>query len=208
MASPKPRPTAERLLEATIEMLETGPLDAITTGAVAARVGISQPAVYRHYASLEALLDAAVRTISARFLAFTKESQAQLRRLGPGNLAASTEHFEKTLAHAFDHAKALGLFFRHRYSDGALGDAMREAEREMQSTIEEHMRAVAKQMGGCESHARKSCRPLAVQILAAVNATIEATLLGHLNDIRLSAKSLAMQSMALTAVYFGRSEST
>jgi AcrR family transcriptional regulator len=56
-------PTAERrdqIVLATLALLERQPVGAITTRAIADEVGISQPALFRHFDSREALLAAVV----------------------------------------------------------------------------------------------------------------------------------------------------
>ena len=56
-------PTAERraqIVDATLSLLATTPVARITTRQIAEQVGISQPALFRHFESREALLSAVV----------------------------------------------------------------------------------------------------------------------------------------------------
>lgn len=53
----------EQIVAAALELLATTPLERLTTRAIAAAVGVSQPALFRHFRSREAILLAVVQTI-------------------------------------------------------------------------------------------------------------------------------------------------
>jgi AcrR family transcriptional regulator/uncharacterized protein (DUF2249 family) len=62
------RPGSERrveIVEATLELLGRLPLSAVSTRAIAAEVGISQPALFRHFRTREAILVAVVAQVRA-----------------------------------------------------------------------------------------------------------------------------------------------
>ncbi|MDP2305674.1 MAG: TetR family transcriptional regulator [Pseudomonadota bacterium] len=50
----------EEIVTATLELLATTPLDRVTTRGIAARVGITQPALFRHFEGRDAIVEAAV----------------------------------------------------------------------------------------------------------------------------------------------------
>jgi AcrR family transcriptional regulator len=99
MAKPttKPRPSVKAtdvyhhgdlraaLVVAAREALETMPADAVTLKSLAARLGVSQPAPYRHFSSREALLVAVAADGFERF-------RAQLSEAGAG--ATGLKKFE------------------------------------------------------------------------------------------------------------------
>ena len=77
MSDPQPKPSEayhhgdlrEALIAAAREALETQPPETITLKALAARLGVSQPAPYRHFASREALMQAVAADGFRRFRA-------------------------------------------------------------------------------------------------------------------------------------------
>lgn len=50
----------EEIVSATLELLATTPLNRVTTRQIAARVGLTQPALFRHFDGRDAIVDAAV----------------------------------------------------------------------------------------------------------------------------------------------------
>lgn len=50
----------EEIVTATLELLATTPLDRVTTRRIAARLGLTQPALFRHFESRDAIVEAAV----------------------------------------------------------------------------------------------------------------------------------------------------
>lgn len=55
-----PKPRRDQIVAAVLDLLATTPLERVTTRAIAEAVGVSQPALFRHFASREALLLAVV----------------------------------------------------------------------------------------------------------------------------------------------------
>ncbi len=94
-------PTAERqeqIVEATLRLLARTPVDALTTRELAAELGLTQPALFRHFPSREALLLAVVARARGELEGIASEvlerggpAPAQLRALG----AALLEHVER-----------------------------------------------------------------------------------------------------------------
>ncbi len=50
----------DEIVTATLDLLATTPLDRVTTRQIAARVGLTQPAIFRHFESRDAIVEAAV----------------------------------------------------------------------------------------------------------------------------------------------------
>lgn len=55
----------DEIVHATLEILASTPLERVSTRGIAARVGLSQPALFRHFASREAILEAVVDWMAA-----------------------------------------------------------------------------------------------------------------------------------------------
>lgn len=51
----------DQIVVATLELLAETPVDRVTTRQIARRLGLTQPALFRHFASRDAILEAAVR---------------------------------------------------------------------------------------------------------------------------------------------------
>ena len=64
-----------RIVEAAVELLESGGPDAVSTRAVAAAAGVQPPAIYRHFGDKDGLLEAVAEHGYARFL---ESKRAQL----------------------------------------------------------------------------------------------------------------------------------
>ncbi len=77
-------PRRAQILAATLELLATTPLERLTTRAIAERVGVSQPALFRHFTSREALLLAVVQdarlALGAQLTALLAQPQPPLER--------------------------------------------------------------------------------------------------------------------------------
>lgn len=86
LSQPKgPHPTAVKLLDAAVELLDEVPIDAVSLAMVLDRCGVAQGSLYHHYEDLADLIEkAAVRRYSRGLL----ESLAALRALLECNDAA------------------------------------------------------------------------------------------------------------------------
>ncbi len=77
-------PRRDQILTATLELLATTPLERLTTRHIAQRVGVTQPALFRHFRTREALLLAVAHearaALSVRLTALLAVPQPPLRR--------------------------------------------------------------------------------------------------------------------------------
>ena len=81
------------ILRATLDLaFEVGP-DHVTTGMIAARLGLTQPAIYKHFSSKEVIWQAITETLCARIRENVRQGEAadappmpRLRRLVLGHL--------------------------------------------------------------------------------------------------------------------------
>lgn len=68
--------TGDRILGEAMDLFHAAGLKAVTMRAVAARVGVSPMAIYRHYANRDALLKGLVAEAQALFLNYLQQAQA------------------------------------------------------------------------------------------------------------------------------------
>lgn len=68
--------TGERILGEAMELFQEDGLAAVTMRAVAARVGVSPMAIYRHYANRDELLKGLIAEAQALFLNYLQQAQA------------------------------------------------------------------------------------------------------------------------------------
>jgi AcrR family transcriptional regulator len=84
-------------------------LEAVSVAAVAARVGVSPPALYRHYPSKDAMLDATLERMAAGILA----NLEQVRAAGDDPLTSVTRLFERHVAFVRENRGIPLLIFSH-----------------------------------------------------------------------------------------------
>jgi AcrR family transcriptional regulator len=112
--------TAERLVAAAADLLDTGGESAVTLRAVGAAIGVSHNAPYKHFASRDDLL-AAVAT--ADFAALT-ETWGQIRRARDGSADRLVRVLDVAIRLAQDHPARYRLLFN---SPGLAARVLRDA---------------------------------------------------------------------------------
>ena len=83
----------DQIAHAVLAIATERGLSAVSVAAVAARVGVSPPALYRHYPSKDAMLDATLERMASAVTA-----NLELAREGDDSLAALTRLFERHIA--------------------------------------------------------------------------------------------------------------
>ena len=68
--------TRNQLIQAAAELARTGGVAAVTTTAVTARVGVTQPAFYVHFKNVDEILAVAAEEISSRITQILREVRA------------------------------------------------------------------------------------------------------------------------------------
>ena len=123
--SPTPaRTSRDRIIDAGLELLESGGLDAVTMAAIADRVGVKPASLYKHVRDRSALIGAVVEATAL----------ALGRDLAAGDDPAATPRARLTTmgrryrAYAAGHPRATALLFAHLGAGVSLGaDASRTA---------------------------------------------------------------------------------
>lgn len=135
----------DEIVTATLTLLATTPLDRVTTRQIAAEVGLSQPALFRHYANRDAIVEAAVGRMRGEM-----EAQASVALDSPVGSTADARALPRVEAIA----RALGayavrwpglprLLFRDvaRGEDTAWGVALRELQHAQRGLVGSLVRA-------------------------------------------------------------------
>ena len=118
------KPTRERILDAAAKLMRSQGLARTTTKAIAAALGLSEPALYRHFASKEELFLVVLRE---RLPGFIGALMHLPQRLGKGALAATLEEIARAALEFFAETISMaGSLF----SEPALLDRHRDAMRE------------------------------------------------------------------------------
>ncbi len=135
------RRSAERVLDASLELLAENGFEAFTVADVSRRAGVSVGAIYARFGSKESLL----RAVHARAMdVMTREHAASDRRAAPtGTLGESVVDAVEIVAGVFDRNRDLLRAFMHL---GAVDDVIsergsessRELSRQFQAIVLEH----------------------------------------------------------------------
>lgn len=130
----------QQIVEIALDLIDEGGTDAVSTTAIAARLGVTQPAVFRHFATKEALwlgvldwLDAQLREIRAHAVADEGEDA----------IAALARTFERHLALVEQRPALAKLVFSDALRTGfaSLHERFLALHRAYQADVERLLRA-------------------------------------------------------------------
>jgi len=187
----KRRPTDARrsqIVETTLALLADAPIDTLTTRQIAERIGISQPALFRHFRSrgeiLEAVVDharEALARVASGVLAHDGTAAARLEGLGRGL-------FEHTTVHP----GLLRLLFHHATGDdGPFRKRLAHLVAMQRALAEEVVR-------GGQRNGDVSSEVDAIQAAALFLALVQGTLL----QWQLSGRTLSLDGAAVRVAAF------
>ncbi len=123
--------TRQRLLRAALELYTTVGFRATTTPAIAARAGVAEGTIYRHFSGKEHLLNEVFRAAQRWGTTVVKESEGG--GPAPGRLQQIARLFLET---ASSDAATTRMLLRHR-DDQHLDERSREAVREFRGAVQE-----------------------------------------------------------------------
>ena len=141
MTSPAPRParrgrdgepTRQRLLRAGLELFTTTGFHGTTTPALAARAGVAEGTIYRHFSGKDALYNEVVRATLRWAQAIVAELE-QERGLGPSERLQRLGH---RFAEGADRDPAAARLLFRRLEDGVSDERSRAAYAELRGGIE------------------------------------------------------------------------
>ena len=202
MTARRPRgETRAALLGAARELLAERGLEAVTTRAVAERVGIRQPTLYAHFPSIDALLDAVAAQIGEELLAFTAHAQAELRQAGAVDLDANRRHWALILERAQEEREAIRLFLRFRGAKSPLGERMTALEDATRRLIAEHVRENLRLLAVVSPADQAAAAPFADAVLELLWGAVQLLDRDELPLERI-AGLLAVQVLATASVLF------
>jgi AcrR family transcriptional regulator len=112
------------VIDAAVALLREGGPDALTTVAVAARLGVTQSAIYRHVRNVDELVSAASRQVVAEL-----EDRLRTAILGVdmswGEVGVTRQFSDLIVTVVAGDLKSFEIIERWRYAEGALGAGIR-----------------------------------------------------------------------------------
>jgi AcrR family transcriptional regulator len=132
--------TRQRLLRAALDLYTTVGFRATTTPAIAARAGVAEGTIYRHFSGKEHLLNEVFRGAQRWGTTIVQESEAE--QAAPGRLRQIAGRLLET---ASNDAATTRMLLRHR-DEQHLDERSREAEREFRDALQ-HVVAAGKSDG-------------------------------------------------------------
>lgn len=127
--------TRQRLLRAALELYTTVGFRATTTPAIAARAGVAEGTIYRHFSGKEHLLNEVFRGAQHWGTSIVRETEGE--PAAPGRLLQIARRLIETAARD----AALTRMLLRRRDEQHLDERSREAEREFRSTLQGVMAA-------------------------------------------------------------------
>ena len=140
MTSPQPtrrdgEATRQRLLRAALELYTTVGFRATTTPAIAARAGVAEGTIYRHFSGKEHLLNEVFRNAQRWGTAVVRETEGE--QPAPRRLRQIAQRLLETAARD---APLTRMLLRHR-DEQHLDERSRESEREFRGALQQVMAA-------------------------------------------------------------------
>ena len=127
--------TRQRLLRAALDLYTTVGFRATTTPAIAARAGVAEGTIYRHFSGKEHLLNEVFRGAQHWGTSIVRETEGE--PAAPGRLLQIARRLIETAARD----AALTRMLLRRRDEQHLDERSREAEREFRSTLQGVMAA-------------------------------------------------------------------
>ncbi|MGE0323171.1 MAG: TetR/AcrR family transcriptional regulator [Polyangiaceae bacterium] len=138
--------TRSQLIQAAAELARTGGVAAVTTTAVTARVGVTQPAFYVHFKNVDEILAVAAEEISSRITQILREVRAAGRERGP--IENSENTVRQSLEALISEPAMIDIFLRYRRdTTSALGNAIMACEARARRELAEDLAQGAAKVG-------------------------------------------------------------
>lgn len=134
------------LIEAAAELALSGGVAAVTTTAVTARIGVTQPAFYVHFKNVDEILAVAASETSDRITKILREVRAKGRARGP--IENSKETVRSSLEALCSEPEVLDMFLRYRRdTTSALGNSIMACEARARQELAEDLGHGAAKVG-------------------------------------------------------------
>jgi len=184
--------TRQRLIDATIDIIRTEGVGALTTGKIANAAGIQQPGFYAHFKNVDECLRAAADQLSASML----DAEVKMRRERSFQVG-SRERLPEGIARMkfalglwLDNRRFTELLMRCRYDDSPLGESGREVFRRARELLAEDLLELAVKNGISTRYLRE-LELMAALLIASFGNGIELLLTGEARDLGTVATALA-----------------
>jgi AcrR family transcriptional regulator len=154
--------TRQLLIDAAVDIVRQGGIEALTTTRLAGAAGITQPGFYVHFENVEHCLQAAAEQLCERFLDLQRQARQLAGSLISGPDALGKQEvifsvFEQTLALAISKRRLVEVLLRHRHeSSSAIGRSMGKALDRTRRDIADDLGRAARRMGFPEPLQKRS----------------------------------------------------
>lgn len=184
--------TRQRLVDATIDIIRSEGVGALTTGKIANAAGIQQPGFYAHFKNVDECLRAAADQLTASML----DAEVRMRR--ERSFAVDTrERLPEGIARMkfalglwLENRRFTELFLRCRYDDSPIGASGREVLRRARELLTEDLLELAVKNGISTRYLRE-LELMAALLIASFANGIELLLNGQVRDVDTMATALA-----------------
>lgn len=180
--------TRAALLDKARELIRSG--EPLTTVSLTRAVGVTQPAFYAHFRSVEECEREVFREVGERLRRMHSKQRRTLLSGRGLDVDAITEHLESIIGDLIDNAIWFEIAERRRHDTSAMGDVVRGVEagarEELAADLRETMNAL-RVPGNREAAALLQSE----LIQASVNVSVDALLSGRQTDMHFVARQLA-----------------
>jgi len=194
--------TYEGLLDAGRRLLPEAGLKGLTTGALTRELGVSQPAFYAHFKSMDAFIGVLVERVGAQFVTFMVGAQEHLREVGAADRAHVERHFVAIFEHMDSERAFVELFLVSRTHADVLGEELRSIEARMVDGITWHLQHNLEGWGVSPVEHASSCHQLAWVIYESLLTTYALVLRGQLPGAHVAARVMTASVMSASLAIF------
>lgn len=190
--------TRERLLKATIALLRSEGIGALTTVAITKAAGLAQSGFYLHFAGVDDAKRAAAELVAERIRAYVARQRRRVHTLDPNDLKLLQRYCQKMLEIFETEPRFAEIFLHNRHDRSPLGAVMRELRRQLRDDLVEDLQNVLFRQRKIEPTEREIVSLQAEIILAAALACGEAIIEKRVQSIESAAELLAVNVLAAT----------
>lgn len=184
--------TRQRLIDATIDIIRTEGVGALTTGKIANAAGIQQPGFYAHFKNVDECLRAAADQLAASML----DAEVKMRRerafqvTDRERLPDGIARMKLALGLWIENRRFSELLMRCRYDDSPLGETGRQVFRRARELLTEDILELAVKNGISTRYLRE-IELIATFLIASFGNAIDLLLTGEARDLDTVATALA-----------------
>lgn len=182
--------TEEKLVAAAIELLHQCGVAAVSSVSVTKAAGFTQSSFYRHFANVEACLQAAAEKVAAEIRASAAEQRRRSHAASATDTTAPITHARLVLQGFLDQRNFAELLLYHRGDPSPVGQTLRKIMADLRADLVADAWTLAQGLGiPARSYPQVAIR--AETLFACVMAAGESLLEGRCQDLDLLAREIA-----------------